>query len=218
MPNDDRDSRWTRPSVPPTPDTPPVSKPPPRSDRPEVEPDDADGDRTRRRRVRGERKERVLHTRISEQLSDDIRRVAEDLRVPVSNLVRNVLEETFGAIERVSEEVGDLLDEVLEGAEEASTDLRQAYRSYERRRDRRREREERESREPRSTPAEPAARADRFRDVLGWQPLRVNQGGECAGCGRDLRGGEEAFVAVTERGMGPTWLCPSCMSDHGARS
>ena len=52
-----------------------------------------------------ERKERVLHTRISEQLAEDIRAIADDLRVPVSNLVRNVLEEAFDAVERVSGDV-----------------------------------------------------------------------------------------------------------------
>jgi hypothetical protein len=228
----DDDSRWDRPTVPPTPEKPP--KPGSRADRPEVEEDPAEWDQARRRRR--ERKERVLHTRISEQLSEDIRRVADDLRVPVSNLVRNVLEETFGAVERVSEEVGDLLDEVLGGAEEASADLRQAYRNYERRRDRRREREEREEREvrrdeprrrearrhePRSSP-EPAREesvgSERFADVLGWQSLRINQGGACAGCSRDLGAGEEAFLGVTERGVGRTWLCPRCMREHGERS
>ena len=53
-----------------------------------------------------------MHTRISEQLAEDIRRVAEDLRVPVSNLVRNVLEETFSVVESVSENLGTWLEEV----------------------------------------------------------------------------------------------------------
>jgi BMFP domain-containing protein YqiC len=74
------------------------------------------------------RKERVLHTRISEQLSEDIRRASEDLRVPVSNLVRNVLEEAFGAVERVSDEVGEFLEEVLGDAEGARKDLRRLRR------------------------------------------------------------------------------------------
>jgi len=226
----DDDPRRGRPPVPPTPPTPPTREMPPkpgsRADRPEVEEDPAEWDQARRRRR--ERKERVLHTRISEQLSEDIRRVADDLRVPVSNLVRNVLEETFGAVERVSEEVGDLLDEVLGGAEEASADLRQAYRNYESRRDRRREREEREVRreEPRRKQAPPAPEpareepggSERFADVLGWQSLRINQGGACAGCSRDLGAGEEAFLGVTERGVGRTWLCPGCMRDHGERT
>jgi hypothetical protein len=58
------------------------------------------------------RKERVLHTRISEQLAEDIRRVAEDLRVPVSNLVRNVLEETFSVVESVTDNLGTWLEDV----------------------------------------------------------------------------------------------------------
>jgi hypothetical protein len=57
-----------------------------------TETETADSERPRR-----ERKERVLHTRISQQLAEDIGRMAEDLRVPVSNLVRNVLEATTSA-------------------------------------------------------------------------------------------------------------------------
>ena len=63
------------------------------------------------------RKERVLHTRISEQLSDDIRKFADDLRLPASNLVRNVLEEVFTVVDGVSEDVGDLFDDLIEEAE-----------------------------------------------------------------------------------------------------
>ena len=87
---------------------------------------ESDRDRDARRR----RKERVLHTRISEQLSEDIRRAADDLRVPVSNLVRNVLEEAFGAVERVSDEVGAFLEEVLSDAEGARSDLRRLGRRF----------------------------------------------------------------------------------------
>ena len=63
------------------------------------------------------RKERVLHTRISEQLAEDLRRIADDLRVPVSNLVRNALEEVFSVVETVTDNVGDLVEEVVEEAE-----------------------------------------------------------------------------------------------------
>jgi hypothetical protein len=70
-----------------------------------------------RRHGRHARKERVLHTRISEQLSDDIRKFADDLRLPASNLVRNVLEEVFTVVDGVSEDVGDLFDDLIEGAE-----------------------------------------------------------------------------------------------------
>ena len=77
-----------------------------------------------RRRRRHARKERVLHTRISEDLAEDIRRLADELRLPVSNLVRNVLEETFSVVEAMSDDVGDLFDDVLGEAEAARERMR----------------------------------------------------------------------------------------------
>jgi hypothetical protein len=90
----------------------------------------------RQRRHRHARKERVLHTRISEQLADDIRRFAEDLRVPASNLVRNVLEEVFAIVDDVSDDVGDLFDDLIEEAE----GVRERVRAQVGRRERRRSR------------------------------------------------------------------------------
>lgn len=61
----------------------------------------------------------MLHTRVSENLAADIRRIADDLRVPASNLVRNVLEEVFDVVESVSDDVGQLFDEVVVEADAA---------------------------------------------------------------------------------------------------
>lgn len=115
--------------------------------------------RRRRRRHHGHRKERVLHTRISEQLSEDIRQVAEELRLPVSNLVRNVLEETFNAVERVSGDMGEILDDVLAEAENANE-------IYQRARHRRRDRSDRADRSDRGDRARGRAE-DRWRRRCG---------------------------------------------------
>lgn len=48
-----------------------------------------------------ERKEKVLHTRIPESLENEIKDRAGHLGVSVSNLVRNVLQNTFGMINEV---------------------------------------------------------------------------------------------------------------------
>jgi antitoxin component of RelBE/YafQ-DinJ toxin-antitoxin module len=48
-----------------------------------------------------ERKEKVLHTRIPESLESEIKDRANRLGVSVSNLVRNVLHNTFGMINEV---------------------------------------------------------------------------------------------------------------------
>ena len=41
------------------------------------------------------RKERVLHTRIPAALEDELKRVAGTLRIPLSNLVRSIIEEAL---------------------------------------------------------------------------------------------------------------------------
>src|SRR5438552_11920454 len=68
-----------------------------------------------------EPKDRVLHTRIPESLEDAIKTKARRLRIPVSNLMRNVLGQTFQLVEDV---VGD-------GLEIASTARRGAERARE---------------------------------------------------------------------------------------
>jgi predicted transcriptional regulator len=72
-------------------------------------------DRERRRR---QRKERVLHTRVSDELDEALQDAARRLRVPVSNLVRNVLEDVFDVVEAVTENVGELVEDVVEEAQD----------------------------------------------------------------------------------------------------
>jgi hypothetical protein len=143
------------------------------------------------------RKERVLHTRISDDLAEDIRRAAEDLRVPISNLVRNVLEEAFSVVETVTDNVGELIEDVVDEAERARARMRQ-----------RRTRSER--REPPDT-QEPAAPArSEFAEVLGWQPLILNRHQVCADCEEPLERGERAYLGVFAVSPSPHFLCPDC--------
>ncbi len=48
-----------------------------------------------------EKKERVIHTRVPGSLDDEIKRKASHLGLSVSNLVRNILQNTFGLVEDV---------------------------------------------------------------------------------------------------------------------
>jgi hypothetical protein len=190
------------------------------------------------KRRRHGRKERVLHTRISEQLSDDIRRLAEDLRVPTSNLVRNVLEEVFTVVENVSDDVGGIFEEVLEEADAARDRIRRRHRHSSRHQRRRRSSEDKswsdvaeaeirddEERErppeppeaPSQSPPpppEPPRERPEFPDVLGWQPLVLNQTQDCADCGRTLPRGSRAYVGATEQGLSRNTLCRHCLQDR----
>jgi hypothetical protein len=61
---------------------------------------------------REERKERVLHARIPAVLDEQIKKLAEGLRVPVSNLVRNVLEDALVMTRRIGASPQDGLTEI----------------------------------------------------------------------------------------------------------
>ncbi len=149
------------------------------------------GSRHRRRHAR---KERVLHTRISEPLAEDIRRLAEELRVPVSNIVRNVLEEAFSVVESVTDNVGDLIDDVMEEAERVRGRIRRrrpgSYRT--------------------ARPEPPPERAE-FPSVIGWQPIILNRRGSCADCEEELARGQRAYAGTTAEGISSIFLCRDCM-------
>jgi hypothetical protein len=53
------------------------------------------------RNRRSSKKERVIHTRVPEALDDEIKRRASGLGLSVSNLVRNVLQNTIGLVEDI---------------------------------------------------------------------------------------------------------------------
>ena len=165
-------------------------------------------------RDRSSRKERVLHTRVSEELSEDIRRFAEEVRVPASNLVRNVLEEVFSVVESVSDDVGGVLGDLREEARDARQRIlgerprrgrsgRAARGSFD-------EEVERELRRDERGGAEPAPERD-FSEVLGWQPLVSNRAVSCAGCGDALRPGDRAFFGVKPTGLSDVVVCPDCV-------
>jgi hypothetical protein len=143
----------------------------------------------------------VLHTRISEDLADDIREIAEELRVPASNIVRNVLEEAFSVVEAVSDNVGDLIEDVVDEAEAA--------------RDRIRTRQHRQrQRRPGARPVRTPAFEDEAEPLVGWQSLIPNRTQSCTECSRSISGGEQAFVGVTSHGLGSTWMCGTCMASR----
>jgi hypothetical protein len=64
-----------------------------------------------------EPKAKVLHTRIPESLEDAIKTKARHLRIPVSNLVRNVLEQTFRLVENVLDDGLEIASTARRGAE-----------------------------------------------------------------------------------------------------
>lgn len=156
-----------------------------------------------------------MHTRISEDLDEALQDAARRLRVPVSNLVRNVLEDVFDVVEAVTENVGALVDDVVEEAQHLGRRFEGRWKERTAEARTRRAESERDEAPTRATPPprapEPAATVREFPDVAAWQPLVMNGAQECAGCGRQMRRGDAAYLAVGGSTPGPVFLCEPCL-------
>lgn len=176
---------------------------------------------------RKERKERVLHTRVSAVLEEELKRVAGSLRVPVSNVVRAMLEDAVEKIDEVGRfaegeirNVADQLQKHRDGlrnkgarsgaeAEDGSVDEAPAPGQSG-------DEDEGEppsaepstpeaADEPEAEPREAAADDDgpstaALDGVIGFQPLLLARAEQCGVCSQPLAAGKEAFVGVRDDG------------------
>src|SRR6188508_498229 len=116
---------------------------------------------------KADRKERVLHTRIPVVLEHELKRFADNLRVPVSNLVRTILEDALAVADRATGRV----EAELQAAAKAASGKRQTLR---------------EKLRPRSI----------LDEVFGFQPLVLAQDTRCTGCGTELRSGGQGWLGL----------------------
>jgi hypothetical protein len=128
-----------------------------------------------------ERKGRVIQARVPDDLSETLAEAARQKRVSVSQLIRDVLVDTF-----------TLVDGVVAGTRELGEQVR---------RDARRIAESARGRR--------GGGDETFADVDAWQELLVNREVACARCQRSLARGERAFGSVGG-GTARQWLCAVC--------
>ena len=160
----------------------------------------------------------MLHTRVSDELDEALQDAARRLRVPVSNLVRNVLEDVFDVVEAVTENVGELVEDVVEEAQDfgrrfENRGRRRADAARERVVEMERERPPSPPEPPRSERAEPPRDEPlrEFPDVSAWQPVVLNGAKTCSGCGRAMRRGDAAYLGLgVPGGSGPV-ICEPCL-------
>lgn len=128
-----------------------------------------------------EKKEKVLHARIPESLDDELRQRAASLGMSVSNLVRNILDNTF-----------DLVEDVI-------VDSSRVARSA---------RGQRASARP---PVDDELAPPELSEIIGWQPLVLNLNAVCFVCNAILPRGSEAAIAVTQASGPRPIICPDCL-------
>jgi hypothetical protein len=134
-----------------------------------------------------EKKERVLHTRIPAVLEAELKSVAAALRIPVSNLVRTILEDAVDIADRAGGHVEDR--------------LQRAARSMRDERERIRARVE---------------RLDPLADVVAYQKVRMAVDGHCAKCGTELRAGEDGLLAIASKPGPAVFVCSGCQPEKPA--
>lgn len=128
------------------------------------------------------KKERVLHTRIPAVLEGELKAAARALRVPVSNLVRTILEDAVSIADRASERVEDRLSRAAKTVHDERGRLRSKV-----------------------------ERKPDLHDVVAYQPVVMAKASDCAKCGAALAEGEKAGLAVGAEPGAPRFVCTSCL-------
>lgn len=144
------------------------------------------------------RKERVIHTRVPAVLEKELKRLATSLRVPVSNVVRAILEDAVAAVDRVGHK--------------AEGELHRAADRLAHQRDRLRAKAHSDGEEEAiAHEGAAAAQRDPLEDVLGYQPLILASDAECVACGKALRKGREAYLGLRDQPGPRVLIGPECL-------
>jgi len=134
------------------------------------------------------KKEKVLHTRITPDLEKQIREEAGSLGISVSNLVRNILSNTFDLVENI----------VTDSAEISRSARRRSVQTA-------------AGKQTNST-ADPGSSPEQDY-VLGWQEAILNLNAVCYQCNEILKRGSRAGIAIIE-GKGPRpSICLTCLKE-----
>jgi hypothetical protein len=128
------------------------------------------------------KKERVLHTRVPAVLEQELKRFARNLRQPVSNVVRVILEDALKVADRASADVEQRLRNAVDVVATERDLIKKQLKTL-----------------------------DPLDDVLGFQPLVLAQPCRCVGCGASLRRGENGWLGLTAEPGRRVIVCSSCV-------
>ncbi|MFW5741173.1 MAG: hypothetical protein ACOC1F_12485 [Myxococcota bacterium] len=160
-----------------------------------------------------------MHTRVPAVLEQELKRLAESLRMPVSNVVRAILEDAVTAVDVVGRKAEGEMNRVVDRMAEKRERLRHIANNKpepgasgggevdapevggERDAECDAERDD----------TTPDASAAKLEGVIGFQPLLLASSSTCSVCGQPLKAGTEAYLGVRD-GTGPRVLIgPACL-------
>ena len=127
------------------------------------------------------KKERVIHTRVPAVLEAELKRFADNLRVPVSNLVRTILEDAVAVADRATDKVEQRLRTAAEQLHVEREKVRQSIVK------------------------------DPLDGVYAFQSLVINGSNECAKCKAHLEAGDQVHLALSDRPGPRVFVCSPCV-------
>jgi hypothetical protein len=130
------------------------------------------------------KKERVLHTRIPAVLERDLKRLAHQLRVPVSNLVRTILEDSLRVADKASGMVEAELTNVARAVSRERENIQRRLRDL-----------------------------DSEEDVLGFQPMVLAQPTQCSRCKAGLARGDRGWLGLRATPGPAIVVCADCVPE-----
>lgn len=167
-----------------------------------------------------QRKERVLHTRVPAVLEQELKRLAQSLRMPVSNVVRAILEDAVTAVDLVGRKAEGEMNRVVDRMAEKREKLRDIATGQKGKTSEPVEQDAvkepgapaKEPDAPDKAVAEPPKDAkEQLEGVLGFQPLLLASSTSCSVCGIELKVGSEAFVGVRDAPGPRVLIGPECL-------
>lgn len=142
-----------------------------------------------------ERKDRLIQTRVPESLESALKEEATRRRLPVSQLVRNILEDTLTIVGDVVDGVDAIVQDSIKLGRNVGQHVTRARAAAE--------------------PAKPEP-ADDLSDVYAWNPVVLHRDAACARCHTALAAGTSAFVGMRDdASRGRAFLCASCIAELG---
>ncbi|MEM8609420.1 MAG: hypothetical protein AAGF92_20125 [Myxococcota bacterium] len=139
--------------------------------------------------TRGGKKERVLHTRVPAVLEQELKRVATAWRVPVSNVVRALLEDALDTVDVVGRKAEGELRGVAEMLASERSKLRRASAEQ---LGKIATDEESEPEGPRATPDD----GDPLSDAIGVTPITLVHDEVCGVTGQPVAAGTSAYLVL----------------------
>ncbi|MDA8140419.1 MAG: hypothetical protein M0036_17365 [Desulfobacteraceae bacterium] len=183
--------------------------------------------RGRRKKEADRRKDHLIQTRVDDNLQQVLKKEAKKRRLTVSHLLRNVLEETFGLVDGVLNDVDTIISDSIGLAQNVTRDAKKIARTALRKRavpndeetiggpESDEFRDDPDSGEPDIVNKPPGLTPSPLDSIYAWNPVVLNQDARCSKCGGLIEKGRQGFAGLSDDpSLKRQWLCQACIKGN----